>query len=212
MEDAHVGRDKWLPVVKKPKPVSENGGGVVRRRSQSRKFPRAASAELKSLAAPTIAIRQSVVSSILSTNKHMSNAGGCCEHCNAIFTYRLLHNGFNDSAYGYCDKCSFSVLLHGWSPVAQRLSLHIQQRITPDMEVFLKPCPCGGRFSACADPRCPACAGVLSATKAGSYIERNAPGTVKGWRWQRSWSGVYSIVLSDNVVEDWWNDQAVGRM
>jgi hypothetical protein len=66
-------------------------------------------------------------------------------------------------------------------------------------------------FRACADPRCPACACVLSATKARTYIEANAPGTAKGWRWSQSWSGIYSIVLEENIVNDWWDDQAVNR-
>jgi hypothetical protein len=59
--------------------------------------------------------------------------------------------------------------------------------------------------------------GVLTApkfclpTKATTYIERNAPGTAKGWRWQKSWSGVYSIVINENIVEDWWDEQAINR-
>ncbi len=61
--------------------------------------------------------------------------------------------------------------------------------------------------------KCPHCLQTLSATKATDYIEKNAPGTAKGWRWDQSWSGVYySIVLNDNIVEDWWDDQALDRL
>lgn len=32
-----------------------------------------------------------------------------------------------------------------------------------------------------------------SAEKATAWIEANAPGTKKGWRWQRNWIGTYAI-------------------
>jgi DNA-directed RNA polymerase subunit RPC12/RpoP len=142
----------------------------------------------------------------------MHNSIGSCEHCGHTFQYRLVHNGFSDSAYAYCDKCSFTVLLSGWSEAAKRVRFRVQLRITPDVESLLKPCPCGGVFRAAPDPKCPHCSQSLSATKAADYIERNAPGTAKGWRWDLSWSGVYSIVLNENIVEDWWNDNALDRL
>src|SRR5206468_3738208 len=143
--------------------------------------------------------------------RRMDNLIGCCEHCGGTFPYQLIHNGFNDSAYAYCDHCSFTVLLNGWNHTAQRIGLRIHQRIDPDIETLLKPCPCGNTFRANADPKCPHCARALSAVKARTYIERDAPGTAKGWRWQQSWSGIYSIVLNNNAVMDWWNEQAVAR-
>jgi hypothetical protein len=84
--------------------------------------------------------------------------------------------------------------------------------MTPDVEGLLKPCPCGGEFRASSDPKCPSCANSLSATKATSYIESNAPGTAKGWRWDQCWSGVYSIVINENFVEDWWDERAIDRL
>src|SRR5438552_3175373 len=45
--------------------------------------------------------------------KAMDNSIGSCENCGHTFQYRLVHNGFGDSAYAYCDKCSFTVLLSG---------------------------------------------------------------------------------------------------
>ena len=142
----------------------------------------------------------------------MDNPTGCCHQCSQPFQYRLIHNGFNDSAYGYCSACSFAVLLSGWNPVAQQVGLGIHQRITPNIEPLLKRCPCGDRFRVDADPKCPHCAHALSATTATSYIERDAPGAAKGWRWQQSWSGIYSIVLNGCLVQDWWDEEAVGRL
>jgi hypothetical protein len=42
----------------------------------------------------------------------------------------------------------------------------------------------------------------LSAELGASYIEKNAPGTQKGWRWQRNWSGNYCMVVEDRKVEN----------
>jgi len=142
----------------------------------------------------------------------MSNSTGRCEHCGGTFGYRIIHNGFNDSAYAYCDKCSFTVFLSAWTQAAKRAALRIHQRITQDLEVLLKPCPCGGAFRSSADPKCPHCTRPLSPVNATVYIERDAPGTAKGWRWQQSWSGIYSIVLNDCVVEDWWDEQVLDRL
>jgi hypothetical protein len=53
-----------------------------------------------------------------------------------------------------------------------------------------------------AAPRCPHCHDTLSAEFATSYIEANAPGAKKGWRWQRNWSEMYCIVIEDKRVMD----------
>ena len=142
----------------------------------------------------------------------MENPTGRCEHCESTLRYRLIHNGFNDTAYAYCEACSFTVLLSCWDKAAKRVSFRIHRRITPDLEVFLKPCPCGGAFRASADPKCPSCARSLSVTKATAYIEKNAPGTAEGWRWDQSWSGIYSIVINENCVNDSWDDEAIDRL
>ena len=144
--------------------------------------------------------------------RDVDNLSGCCDHCKGTFRYRLIHNGFNDSAYGYCSSCSSTVLLSGYNPVAQRVGLAIHQRITPQIEALLKRGPCGDRFRASADPKCPHCARTLSATEATAYIERDAPGAKKDWCWQQSWSGIYSIVLNDHFLEDWWDEDAVERL
>lgn len=142
----------------------------------------------------------------------MDELTGCCDQCTGTFPYRLIHNGFNDSSYAYCGRCSFTVLLSGWSRPAQRARLGIHQRITPGVEMLLRPCPCGAAFLAPEDPKCPECARPLSSAKAAMYIERDAPGTARGWRWQRSWSGIYSIVLNGKLVQEWWDEQAIDRL
>jgi DNA-directed RNA polymerase subunit RPC12/RpoP len=140
------------------------------------------------------------------------NPTGSCDHCGAAFRYQLIHHGFNESAYAYCNQCSFTVLLNGWHPAARRVNLGIHRRMTPDIEGWLKPCPCGGVFRASADPKCPHCAQSLSSAKATVYIERDAPGTAKGWRWQQSRSGIYSIILNDKLVNDWWDEGTLDHL
>jgi hypothetical protein len=130
---------------------------------------------------------------------------GTCESCSQTFSYRLIHNGFNDSAFAYCDRCGCSASLSGWYkaiPPAAHFRAH--GPVTPDTEVLLQGCRCGGRFCATASPRCPHCNHELSAESATSYIEANAQGTAKGWKWQRSWQGLYSIVVDGRAVSDVW--------
>ena len=134
---------------------------------------------------------------------------GACEHCEKEFGYYLVHNGFNDSAYAYCDRCSYSVHLSVLSknPLGIRLPF---QKIPLAVEGFLKPCLCGGSFRASAPPRCPHCRSSLSAIAATTYIEKNAAGTAKGWRWQKNWDDLYSIVIENLYVEDWWKEKPNG--
>jgi hypothetical protein len=72
------------------------------------------------------------------------------------------------------------------------------------VEKSLKPCPCGGSFTAAASPRRPHCRQSLSPVLAKKYIEANAPGTHKGWTWQENWDGIYAIIIDNQLVEDWW--------
>ena len=135
----------------------------------------------------------------------MSDAVGTCESCGRSFHYRLIHNGFNDSAFAYCDRCGYEATLNGWHkgiPSQARLKIH--GPVNPEAEPFLEPCSCGGTFRARASPRCPHCKNTLAAGSARSYLEANATGTAKGWRWQGSWQGIYSIVIEDRWVKDNW--------
>ena len=132
---------------------------------------------------------------------------GTCEHCRRTFHYQLAHNGFGDSAYAYCDRCGYTVTVDAWSRHPADLQLQYQRPLPPEAEPFLKPCPCGGKFRADAEPRCPHCNLPLSARLAASYIEANAPGTAKGWRWDRRWNGVYSIIIERRAVANWWKSE-----
>jgi hypothetical protein len=130
---------------------------------------------------------------------------GYCEACHKQFAYDLIHNGFNDSAYAYCDKCGETCLLSAWYdkiPKAAKLRFH--QVIDDSVEPFLRRCGCGGKFKKGASPRCPHCYAELSAVAATEYIEKNAPGAKMGWRWQQNWEGLYCIIVEDKVVTDNW--------
>jgi uncharacterized paraquat-inducible protein A len=132
-------------------------------------------------------------------------ATGTCDACGQTFEYRLIHNGFNDSAYAYCDRCGCAASLNGYyKNIPPQAHLKIHGPINPEAEALLQACSCGGTFRADAAPRCPHCKFPLSAEGARSYIEANAPGTAKGWRWQRSWKGLYSLIVEDRWVQDNW--------
>jgi hypothetical protein len=78
--------------------------------------------------------------------------------------------------------------------------------ISKEIENLLLPCACGGGFRGNAPARCPACRKALSAQWAASWIEKNAPGTKRGWRWQRSWAGIYALIVAEQVVFDPWKE------
>jgi hypothetical protein len=121
---------------------------------------------------------------------------GTCEHCRQQFGYGLLHCEFSDSIYAYCDLCGKTAVLSLWD---KRM---VHQEMCSGMEPYLTPCDCGGNFKKGSKPRCPHCNNNLSAEFASSYLERNAPGTQKGWRWQRDWSGLYCIVVEDKWINN----------
>lgn len=130
---------------------------------------------------------------------------GSCDNCGQAFSYQLIHNGFNDSAFAYCDRCGCTALLNRHFkgvPPAAKLAVH--RPVNVEAEGLLKPCACGGSFRANAAPRCPQCRSILSAEEARIYIEKNSPGTAGGWRWQGSWIGLYCIVVEGNTVQDNW--------
>jgi len=132
---------------------------------------------------------------------------GICDNCGELFPYYLVHCGFSDCSYAYCDSCGVTALLSVWQPVQRKQLPKLpkcvsHQEICATWEPFLLACVCGGRFKKGAVPRCPKCKHPLSAQSATDYIEKNAPGTKKGWRWQRTWSGLYCIVVANKMVED----------
>lgn len=140
-----------------------------------------------------------------------NDATGSCATCGQTFTYNLVHNGFNESAYAYCATCGLTAILSGWEPdIPVAAGYRGHQRITASVEPYLADCPCGGRFTATAGPRCPHCRAELSAEAVREFIERNAPGTPMGWRWQLNWSGLYAIVVDGRVVWDNWRHRHGG--
>jgi hypothetical protein len=142
-------------------------------------------------------------------SSNRSDGEATCEHCGAQFEYYLVHNGFNDSAYAYCDTCGATTLLGGWaSNIPMNVDLRIHEPITPALEEHLAACSCGGRFRADASPRCPHCRHPLSAIGLTKHIEKNAPGTKAGWRWQQNWSGLYAIVVENRMTQDNWVTRA----
>ena len=134
----------------------------------------------------------------------MSDTIGSCDGCHGEFRYFLVHNGFNDSSYAYCSDCGLLATLSHWS---DRYPAGIKSEyglISEEMAETLEKCECGGSFTRMAIPRCPKCKHELSAESATEWIERNAPGTKKGWRWQRNWQGLYSIMINGRFVKDNW--------
>ena len=128
---------------------------------------------------------------------------GRCDTCGKTFGYYLVHNGFNDSMYAYCDTCGITCFLSTYR-VPSNVKVTEHGSISKDIEPLLRPCKCGGHFTRNATPRCPHCSAELSAIKATEFIEANAEGTKVGWRWQRSWVGLYCLVIENNLVEEQW--------
>lgn len=136
---------------------------------------------------------------------------GRCEHCGAFFPYEIVHNGFNDSTYAYCDTCGTTAILGLWA--AEKRLTRMPDLVTPlprEIERLLAPCACGGSFRGNAPARCPSCNGSLSPELGAVWLEAQAPGTKDGWRWQRSWSGLYALILGERVVFDPWKDETAG--
>ncbi len=129
---------------------------------------------------------------------------GNCSSCKQTFEYRLV-SGFNDSAYAYCDLCGLTALFNVYSKsVPKGRKLDIGAPIPSVLEEFVSQCSCGGHFSGSAKPRCTHCHEVLDALEATRFIESNAPGATKGWRWQRTWTGSDAIIIGGRVIEDPW--------
>jgi len=127
---------------------------------------------------------------------------GTCDKCGESFKFEIFHNGFGDTSYAYCDTCGMTAILSGWHRQWPSSVKCTQAEIAPEMQPYLKPCECGGRFAKGNSPRCPHCKQPLSAEKAAEYIEQQSPGTRKGWRWQRNWLGIYCAVVDGRHVAD----------
>lgn len=131
---------------------------------------------------------------------------GKCDKCGVGFRYYLIHTGFGYYSYAYCDRCGKLCLLQVFSknaPEKYKNKQHMQ-KISEEMDQYIEKCSCGGGFKHDASPRCPTCNSQLSAEAAREYIERNAPGTKAGWKWQGNWDELYAIVIENNMIEDNW--------
>src|ERR1017187_8306689 len=132
-------------------------------------------------------------------------AEGSCPSCRGRFRYRLIHNGFNDSTFAYCDSCGMTAHFSGYSKVIPaEVDLKIHGPLASTLEAEIAPCVCGGRFHGDASPRCPLWRAVLDPVASAGFIEKDAPGTKGGWRWQRSWQGLYAIIIEERQVNDPW--------
>jgi hypothetical protein len=49
------------------------------------------------------------------------DATGNCHACGGLFSYQLIHNGFNDSAHAYCDRYGPTALFSGWCKTGGRV-------------------------------------------------------------------------------------------
>ncbi len=138
---------------------------------------------------------------------------GRCDHCQHEFGYTLIHHGDFDTAYAYCDRCSYSVHLERQLDPIKQLDflLPYPQRMYEYVEPLLKHCPCGGSFRHFAEPKCPKCRQTLSARA--PYLEENKPDALSAhWQWQRNWNGSYSIVIEAQVVNNWWDVEKLSRL
>lgn len=157
------------------------------------------------VAAWSAAWKTPVPNALPPTSSVRTDGTGTCDECRHTFAYTLIHNGFNDSAFAYCDCCGMTALFDGWSPhVPAGVDVGLHGPIDRSVEALVEPCGCGGRFRGASAPRCSHCHATLSAERASEYIERNAAGTASGWRWQRRWNGLYAIVVDNRVVQDPW--------
>jgi hypothetical protein len=124
---------------------------------------------------------------------------GDCEHCGSIYHYTLLHAGFGDYSYAYCDACGMlATFAYSSSFLLSLPRLSAQhQAIDTAWESFMRPCKCVGRFRSSAFPRCVFCREPHSAEHAAPHIERNSLGAGRGWRWQKNWTEVYCLAIED---------------
>ncbi len=124
---------------------------------------------------------------------------GDCEHCGQAYRYSLLHAGFGDCSYAYCDCCgqlaTFSYSSSFLLSMPRIVSPH--QVIDAAWEPFIRSCTCGGTFRREASPRCVVCTQPLSALYATGHFEHNFASNGRNWRWQRNWTDTYCLEIED---------------
>jgi hypothetical protein len=110
---------------------------------------------------------------------------GRCQACEAAFEARLIHNGFNDSAYAYCAQCGTLALCSLWKWPAS-LPRVDQGPLASEQTDHLRPCSCGGRYTPTAGPRCPKCRAELDA--------------------EAAWHGLYALMIGGSAENDPWEE------
>ncbi len=147
-----------------------------------------------------------------------------CYHCNSSFNFSHSHSGFSDEHFFYCDRCGITAVVEWYTKEYQQFyKEHIEPSYDPssvgDLAKFeehtrktravlsqhLQPCPCGGRYSVDAIPRCPHCRKAMEwdkvfdqiaeAFRARGYHPENLEG---------GWHGVTCFVFDGRVIVDPW--------
>jgi hypothetical protein len=132
---------------------------------------------------------------------------GLCRACGTHFRFDLIHNGFNDSSFAYCGMCGRTALCSHWKwPPSVPLAGY--GPLQPEHTTHLRRCACGGYFHTHAMPRCPSCRSAFDPVEAASWIEAAAGSTGRGWRWQRTWQGLYAVSVGEPALTDPWVEAA----
>lgn len=127
-----------------------------------------------------------------------------CSTCSELFSVEVLHAGFDDSEFLYCDHCHRVAVLNIYSGRSTALRDLAQAglwtwRDSPgarsQIEALLAPCECGGHFTFDAVPRCPHCRDPLILDSVLSQLD------ARGW-WKQGWRGVYCLITAGGRVDD----------
>ncbi len=139
------------------------------------------------------------------------NRVGICDKCKTSFNYYLIHNGFNETSYSYCDHCGKTCLLDEYSEEIPRKCQWFfetdkrYEKISDKLEGYLKKCSCGGSFKRNASPRCPHCRQELDPVEVNKFIYNDVRPEYKGkFLWQNNWNGIYAIVIENNKIDNNW--------
>jgi hypothetical protein len=130
-----------------------------------------------------------------------SHERGRCEQCGVEFEFWLFGCHYANCAYAYCSDCGATAILERYADAwPKRVPLQAVGALGGELEDYLAPCSCGGRFSGSVAPRCPSCNTPLDPVQATSYLEaRTEPGR-RGW-WAKSWHNKQSGIVINGMSE-----------
>lgn len=127
-----------------------------------------------------------------------------CPTCKHSYYGRVLHAGFDDSEFLYCDRCFRIALLSIYSRSADILlrlavpalwSWRESAASRIEIEASLRGCECGGRFTFDAVPKCFNCQSVLPLE---TILEAFG---AHGW-WGVGWRGFYCLIQEEHLVQN----------